>query len=96
MALGVLPDTTFSQMIFTLKPEDCLVFYTDGVTEAFSSAGEMFGEKRLRETIVHQGRGTMCDLLQNIQKAVRDFTAGAPVSDDLTLLALKHKTVLGQ
>jgi serine phosphatase RsbU (regulator of sigma subunit) len=35
-----------------LEPGDCVLFYTDGVTDARSPTGEFFGEQRLADLIV--------------------------------------------
>ncbi|MEU4586971.1 PP2C family protein-serine/threonine phosphatase [Kitasatospora aureofaciens] len=40
-----------------LQPGDRLLVYTDGVTEARSAAGELFGEHRLTDTLVHHMAG---------------------------------------
>jgi serine phosphatase RsbU (regulator of sigma subunit) len=47
MALGVDKDIEVSQHVIQLAPGDKILFYTDGVTEAFSEAGSLFGEERL-------------------------------------------------
>jgi serine phosphatase RsbU (regulator of sigma subunit) len=68
-----------------LSVEDCLVFYTDGVTEA-SRDGELFGEERLLETVAGlRGRSA-----QEVAQAVRDAAlsfAGA-LRDDLEVVTL--------
>ena len=52
IALGILADATFSEQQVDLGPGDVLVAYSDGVTEAANSAGEFFGEDRLKEAIL--------------------------------------------
>jgi sigma-B regulation protein RsbU (phosphoserine phosphatase) len=42
MPLAIMPDIVFSQVEFALDPGDCVVFYTDGVTEAMDRRREMY------------------------------------------------------
>ncbi|SFP00745.1 sigma-B regulation protein RsbU (phosphoserine phosphatase) [Amycolatopsis arida] len=46
--LGLLPTATFATHRTTLAPGDALVFHTDGLTEATTAAGTLFGEEGLR------------------------------------------------
>ena len=51
MALGVMPGLSISSRRSHLHPEDTLFFYTDGITEAFDPAGNMFSEQRLMDVL---------------------------------------------
>ncbi|RPI31014.1 MAG: hypothetical protein EHM52_02370, partial [Actinomycetota bacterium] len=69
-----------------LTLEDCLVFYTDGVTEARRD-GELFGDERLLETVAGlRGRSA-----QAVAQAVRDAaqTFADALGDDLEVVALR-------
>jgi sigma-B regulation protein RsbU (phosphoserine phosphatase) len=69
---------------------DLLVFYTDGITEAFSADGEIFGDERLKEVLTTFSREAVDEILDRIDGAVNQFIADYPVSDDITLIALKR------
>lgn len=70
-----------------LDPNDVLVFYTDGVTEAASAEGELFGDERLRTLLTEHAAGAPTEIRDAILARVRAF---APVQrDDITLLILK-------
>jgi len=71
-----------------LAAGDTLAFYTDGITEAFSSAGEEFGEQRLTETLRRHGQLSSRDLLTAIVDEVRRFSP-AEQHDDITLIIAK-------
>ena len=71
-----------------LAPGDSLVFYTDGVTEAFNSEGLMFGEERLYELVRVHGGADAQALVSVIFDSVVAFAGSAPQSDDITLAAL--------
>ena len=90
VALGLMYGADYEQVTLHLGPGDLILFYTDGVTEAFNDRGEQFGDRRLVDVLrAHQGGG-VADLLGAVEAAVDHFAAGTPPSDDLTLLALKR------
>jgi sigma-B regulation protein RsbU (phosphoserine phosphatase) len=97
MALGVLEDNPIQGGGTQLGPGDYLVMYTDGVTEAFSPMGEIYGEDKLYATVA--GAAACADphlnndaqyLLEAIDQDVSEFIADAPRSDDLTLMVLRR------
>ena len=89
MAIGLLADCPFKAREHQLSPGDALVMYADGVTEAFDTRQELFGAERLAEaTTVLAGLSAQA-ILTGITDRVSAYTAGAPQSDDLTLVTLK-------
>ena len=68
------------------------MLYTDGVTEAFNAANEPYGSGRLIEEIRAHGAGAATALIDRICHSVTEFAAGAPQSDDITLIALTFDT----
>ena len=89
-ALGVLEKIHLQDHTVALEPGDILTFYTDGVTESFSPSGEAFGEERLEELIASIQGKTVCELLDQLDKALLFFRENAPPSDDVTLLAIQR------
>ena len=67
---------------------DSIALYTDGVTEAFNSAGEEFGEQRLTEALRQHRELSSRDLLAAIVGEVRRFSPGEQY-DDITLIVAK-------
>lgn len=90
MALGVLEELRLEERIIYLGQGDQLVFYTDGVTEAFSSDNEAYGESRLQATIPAAGNLPARAMLNVITDSVSTFVGDRPPSDDLTLLVLRR------
>jgi sigma-B regulation protein RsbU (phosphoserine phosphatase) len=88
MAIGVLKGIHIADLSKSLNPDDCLVFYTDGITEAFSPEGEMYGENRLRETVLSAECIGAQQHLIIIEQSVQEFIDGLPPSDDITLLTI--------
>jgi len=91
-ALGVLKDVAFREHPVTLHPGDCMVLYTDGVTEALSVNGAFFGESQLHEVIRQRcERDTAEGTLSRIIDAVEGFVGDQPPSDDLTLMVVRRR-----
>jgi phosphoserine phosphatase RsbU/P len=88
LVLGAMPGVLFPEHTVQLRAGDRLVLYTDGVTEAFNGADEPYGEERLVEVIQGHGAGTAPSLIERICHSVTAFAAGAPQSDDITLIVL--------
>jgi serine phosphatase RsbU (regulator of sigma subunit) len=66
-----------------------LLLYTDGVTEALNTRGELFGETRLLATLTGLRAGA-AGAIDAIRGAMRLFCDGQAPSDDVTLLALRY------
>ena len=92
--IGIIEDIDIGELAFALLPGDFILLYSDGVTEATNSSGELFGTERL---VQHFERlVTQLTDAQNVASAlvneVRTFSGSQILSDDLTLLALKALT----
>jgi sigma-B regulation protein RsbU (phosphoserine phosphatase) len=89
-AIGLLPDAQYSVQEAQMEPGDTLLAITDGVTEARNPQGNLYGEKRLMSLINERAYPSAAALLEAIESAVKEHTAGADPSDDITLLALRR------
>jgi sigma-B regulation protein RsbU (phosphoserine phosphatase) len=87
-ALGFEPGLAFERTELTLHDGDALIFYTDGVTEAFNPREECYGNERLladaRAFSGHSAAAISAGLIQK----VRAFADKAPQSDDIAILAM--------
>jgi phosphoserine phosphatase RsbU/P len=89
--VGMFADAVFLSSTIQLAPNDVLVIYTDGVTEASNIHNELFDETRLR-TILQAFEGASGnDLARAITNGMREFTQGAPQNDDITMLVVTHR-----
>ncbi|HEX9046073.1 MAG TPA: fused response regulator/phosphatase [Verrucomicrobiae bacterium] len=88
-ALGFEPGITFDRLEFTLQEGDALLFYTDGVTEAFNKEEELYGNERLIQGAAAFSHEPAPGITAGILKQVRAFAAGAPQSDDIAILTVK-------
>jgi sigma-B regulation protein RsbU (phosphoserine phosphatase) len=85
----------FEQQSIQLEPGDCLVIYTDGVTEAFNPDNEEFTEARLQPLFGENAASDVQDAVHHVIRAVDRFAAGAPQSDDITCVALLYRPASG-
>jgi sigma-B regulation protein RsbU (phosphoserine phosphatase) len=88
-ALGFEPGLTFTSMEIVLQDGDALVFYTDGVTEAFNAQGECYGSERLLAAAGSLSALPAPALAQGLLQQVRAFAGDAPQSDDIAILTLR-------
>jgi sigma-B regulation protein RsbU (phosphoserine phosphatase) len=90
LLLGAMKDVEYQSNVIMLKPGESVVFYTDGVTEAFNKNEEEFNEKRLEEVLLNKNGFAPKDFVQQVFEQVQNFTNGVEQSDDITCLALKY------
>ncbi len=74
--LGAFEEIELHKERLDLADGDALLFYTDGVAEAQSPDGEMFGEARLRDVVAANGGASAGDLLAAVVGAVMEFAGG--------------------
>jgi GAF domain-containing protein len=88
IAIGALPNINLNQEEIVLEEGDCLVLFTDGVTEAFNNQDEMYGNYRLKSALsnaIGQGAHTAVEILE---ADLHQFRGDSQLSDDTTILAL--------
>ena len=88
LVLGAMPGVRSPTHTVQLLRGDQLVLYTDGVTEAFNPAEELYGAQRLVDEVHVHGSGTPAALVERICQSVTNFAGLAPQSDDITLTVL--------
>ncbi|MEX1231387.1 MAG: SpoIIE family protein phosphatase [Planctomycetaceae bacterium] len=86
MPVGILDAGVYHSRELKLDHDDRMVWFTDGLIEAFSPTGEMFGKARLQELIIRCGAMSPEKLRDAILTAVHAFVGDNAISDDLTLL----------
>ncbi len=86
--LGATPDASYDEVEVRLEPGAWLALYTDGITEARSPTGELFGQERLLEILAGPGTDTARSMAQQVDQAVQGFSQGE-LNDDLSFLVLR-------
>jgi sigma-B regulation protein RsbU (phosphoserine phosphatase) len=89
--LGILADAPFHSAEVVLEPGNCLVLYSDGLTEAVNAAGEMFREERLLEALRRTWPAPAGLVLAELVESVQAFAQGMEPADDLSLVIV-HRT----
>jgi serine phosphatase RsbU (regulator of sigma subunit) len=88
--VGLLEFAEFEQETIQLQEGDTVVVFSDGVSEALDSAGEEFGDDRLQATVERMGDVSAEAVVDGVVAEVREFTKGAPQSDDITVLVVRY------
>lgn len=95
MAIGLDKGERFEKAVTTtrisLQSEDCVLLYTDGVTEAMNVNHEEFGEARMLESI-RSCPLQAAEIISRILYDVRKFAGKAHQHDDITMVALQAMT----
>lgn len=94
LILAIMDDAEYSSQVLPLEPQDLLLLYTDGITEAINEAKELYGEKRLLESLggIVPEEDNICELVcRRVKDSVDAFSAGAPQADDITMLCLYYR-----
>ena len=89
--LGILPDSRFQTGAVTLNPQDLVLLYTDGLTEAGLPEIEPWGEENLKRYLSGIHDNTADRMAELILKQVEESLKGAPQTDDIALILLKRK-----
>jgi serine phosphatase RsbU (regulator of sigma subunit) len=87
--LGLFPNPMLDVQTITLPQGSTMLLYTDGVTEASTHAGEMFGNERLLEALRQHLDTPPQRLCEALIATLTSFAQGAPQADDITLVAVR-------
>jgi sigma-B regulation protein RsbU (phosphoserine phosphatase) len=95
MAVGIDSGSVFDRLTadfdISLERGDCLVLYTDGVTEALDAEGYEFGLERTAQSVRASAMQGASAIVTRVIDDVRNFSGSQPQNDDITLIAI-HKT----
>ena len=93
MVVGIDSGNVFDRLTvdfaISLERDDCLVLYTDGVTETLNAEGDEFGLDRVIQTVRARANDGAQAIVKKIIQDVRDFTGSLPQNDDITLIAIR-------
>jgi serine phosphatase RsbU (regulator of sigma subunit) len=89
-ALGIIEEYSISERTIKLEQGNCLLLYTDGLTEAFSPQDELYGEERLCHLIENTVVDSIQKMLDVIETSVTEFINPLPLADDMTMLAVRR------
>ncbi len=91
LPLGIRPATNYETASLELKPGDALIFFTDGVVEAFNGGGEEFGNARWLNAMRNLPDWDAQQTLQFLMQRVDEFVGATRQSDDITCLVFRSR-----
>ncbi len=71
------------------SPDDLLVLFTDGISEAMNERSDCFGESQLAELVEEHGHLPIGELRERILREIAAFVGEAAQHDDMTMILLK-------
>ncbi len=93
MVLGIDSGSVFDRitndLAIPLERDDCLVLYTDGVTEALDANGYEFGFERMTQSVRASAGDGASAILTRLIDDLRNFVGAQPQNDDITLIAIR-------
>ena len=89
--VGINEGATYGVASLTLEKGDLLLLYTDGVTEAMNPERQLYTVDRLLDCVGEAPVPSAKALADRINHSVRRFAAGAPQSDDITMVILRYQ-----
>jgi serine phosphatase RsbU (regulator of sigma subunit) len=89
--VGLVPEADYQVSRVKLEPDDTLVLFSDGVTEAMDPEEQLFGVPRLKECLTGLTGQPLDQIQRCVLEAVENFVRGASQTDDLTLLVVRYR-----
>ena len=93
MVLGIDSGSVFDRITgdfaLSLNRDDCLLLYTDGVTEALDANGDEFGPERMMECVRASAPEGAPAMISRLIDELRSFVGSQPQNDDITLIAIR-------
>ena len=89
LPVGALSDWNYEGQQTQLKSGDMLFLYTDGLSEAKNSTGELLGRKRVQQIVSEHAIDTARQLVGVLEVEERYHAGDAEQNDDITMLAIR-------
>ncbi|MGC2475087.1 MAG: GAF domain-containing protein [Candidatus Sulfotelmatobacter sp.] len=89
LPLGLFDEAEYDEFQFRMKPGDMFVFFSDGILDARSRKGDLFGRGRVERIIEENAGNSAAQVVDVLFKAVADHSAGVETFDDQTVVAIR-------
>ncbi len=89
MLLGAFPESRYEEGHAQLAPGDCLLFYTDGLTEATGIDGQELGREKLRQLLPEIVGNSASEIVQKLIAWASLYLGAGPPRDDISLIVMK-------
>ena len=82
---------SFPEIDFTIKPDDIIVCFTDGLNESVNELHEQFGRKRIEKIILENKDNSAEEIMVALRDSLEKFCGETPRDDDLSIIVLKRR-----
>ena len=89
LVLSAMEDYEYKSSKIFLKPEDNILIYTDGVTEAQNTKEEFYGEEKLINLLNDKNQKPK-EIIESIKTSIKEFSDEASQFDDITMLDIEY------
>jgi sigma-B regulation protein RsbU (phosphoserine phosphatase) len=86
---GDVFDRLTADVAVPLERDDCILLYTDGITEALDPEGNEFGLDRLIAAVQASAKQGAQAIVNRLIDELRNFVGSTPQNDDITLIAIR-------
>jgi sigma-B regulation protein RsbU (phosphoserine phosphatase) len=90
LPLGVERERSYHEERGDVLPGQIVAIGTDGIWEARNADGRMFGKERFKAVLRGRANGSAKDIVDAVFDAVREYSGGAKLEDDVTLVVIKY------
>ncbi len=91
LVIGAMEGLRYKEYEVQLEPGSRIFLYTDGVTEAMDTEGNLFGTERMLAALNREPSAHPEQILQRVAREISSYIGGAEQFDDLTMLCLEYK-----
>jgi sigma-B regulation protein RsbU (phosphoserine phosphatase) len=90
LPIGMFSSEQFASHVFRLEPGDLVLLYSDGLIEAQGATGVEYGVERLSALAASATGAVPAEVVSACVRDVTRFRDARPVSDDLTVMAIRR------
>jgi sigma-B regulation protein RsbU (phosphoserine phosphatase) len=92
LPLGLFEEADYDELTYEAHPGDIFVFFSDGILDARSRTGDLFGRERVEQIVSRCSSDTAQSVVDSIFAAVNEHASGVEAFDDQTVVALRVKS----
>src|SRR6267154_2296508 len=86
---GDVFDRLTTDVAVSLERDDCILLYTDGITEALDNEGNEFGLERTIGSVQSSAKEGAQAIVTRLIDDLRNFVGSTPQNDDITMIAIR-------
>lgn len=88
--LGIMENIQYDYFDVNIEPNQQIVIFSDGVTEAENRDGEFYEEENFEKWLLKYPDATPEELIKLLLEEIKEFANGHPQSDDITLVVIRR------